>query len=187
MDGSAGLLRIRRQSSGCGNQRKIPKVFFKGEAGAPGEMEEAVGMEAVGEEEMAHDEVFGAGVDAERVDSAAEVVPFDEVNEKTGEFPAAGGGGEGQAVDDAVGTGIEPGVIETIVGGIADGQQTVTQNMGVGVRSPVAVDQDAGIAGGDVGEDGGAVGVAVLPLPEAHGTLEGPGVIEYRHYAVDVG
>lgn len=136
---------------------------------------------------MAHDEVFGAGVDAEGENAAAEVVPLDEVKEKTGEFPAAGGGGEGQAVDDAVGTGIEPGVIETIVGAIADGQQTVSQNMGVCVRSPVAVDQDAGIAGRDVGKDGCAVGVAVFPLPEAHGTLEDPGVIEYRHYAVDVG
>lgn len=187
MDGSAGLLRIRRQSSGCGNQRKIPKVFFKGEAGSPGEMEEAVGEEAVGEEEMAHDEVFGAGVDAERVDAAAEIVPLDEVQEQRGEFPAAGGGGEGQAVDDAIGAWIEPGMIETIVGGVADGQQTVPQNIGVCAGILVAVDQDAGIAGGDVGEDGCAVGVAVLPLPEAHGTLEGPGVIEYRHYAVDVG
>lgn len=91
-------------------------------------------MIGAGEEEMAHDEVGGAGVDAEGEDAAADVFLFDKVEKACGELFATGFGGKGKAVDYTVRPLAKPGVVELVVGGIADGKQAVAENLRRHVR-----------------------------------------------------
>lgn len=91
-------------------------------------------MIGAGEEEVAHDEVGGAGVDAEGEDAAADVFLFDKVEKACGELFATGFGGKGKAVDYTVRPLAKPGVVELVVGGIANGKQTVAENLRRHVR-----------------------------------------------------